>query len=293
MPTAIPHHLALPPRPLPGRLPEGLELFAVGDVHGRARALAAVLAAIAATPRVAGAERLVAVLGDLVDRGPDSLGAARLAMDAAGLARADRVVLLPGNHELMLLDALDGGDPHHWLGNGGRTVMAEIDPRWMGRPWRENVVRLRDALPAGFAEAVRAAPSHLRVGDLVLVHAGLDYRADDDEHLRRDRPQDDDHWAWIRHPCLGWGGGWDVDGETGDRWWGPTVVVHGHTVAVRTDVADDPDMLRPMDGVEEYRAICLDAGAASRPQVGWARVVTGADGGGVVTIAATRAEDDA
>ncbi|WP_299823119.1 hypothetical protein, partial [uncultured Jannaschia sp.] len=120
--------------------------------------------------------------------------------------------------------------------------------------------------------AIRAAPSHLRIGDLICVHAGLDPCTPDDIHLARDRPVDDDtHWAWIRNESLTWQGGWDVDPETGQRWIGPTVVVHGHTPAVRTSLAETTGELPQMDGVEDYRAICLDAGAAYRPQLGWAR----------------------
>ncbi|SEQ70925.1 serine/threonine protein phosphatase 1 [Loktanella sp. DSM 29012] len=67
---------------------------------------------------------MIVFLGDLIDRGPDSIGAVHLAMQATTLNQADEVVLLPGNHELLLVQVLDGHDPDLWLINGGKTVMA-------------------------------------------------------------------------------------------------------------------------------------------------------------------------
>ena len=126
---------SLPPRALPGSIPADLEVFAIGDVHGQADLLAACLGEIARTPRAPGTERLVVFLGDIIDRGPDSLRAIDLAMDAAERAQAAGAVLLSGNHELALLDALGGDDEELWLSNGGKTVMREIDSAWERRPW--------------------------------------------------------------------------------------------------------------------------------------------------------------
>ncbi|WP_299844276.1 metallophosphoesterase [uncultured Jannaschia sp.] len=264
-------HVSLPPRTLPGALPDSLEVFAIGDIHGQADLLAGCLEVIARTPRALGTERLVVFLWDIIDRGPDSLRAIDLAMDAAHVANADQSVLLPGNHELALLEAIDH-DPETWLANGGKTVMREIDPQWDRTPWRHARELLRTAIPRRYVVAIETAPSHLRIGDLLFVHAGLAPCTPDDIHLARNCPVDDDtHWAWIRNEFLTWQGGWDVDPETGQRWIGPTVVVHGHTPAVRTSLAETTDELPQMDGVEDYRAICLDAGAAYRPQLGWAR----------------------
>lgn len=120
-------HVSLPPRILPGALPDSLEVFAIGDVHGQADLLAAYLDGIARAPQPPATDRLVVFLGDIVDRGPDSLRAIDLMMNASRLARADRVVLLPGNHELVLLDALDG-NAESWLAIGGKAVMREVDP---------------------------------------------------------------------------------------------------------------------------------------------------------------------
>lgn len=69
----------------PGTLGEGVQLFAVGDVHGQGRALENALARIHTTPRLAD-ERVVLFLGDLIDRGPDSFACLDMARHAAELA---------------------------------------------------------------------------------------------------------------------------------------------------------------------------------------------------------------
>ena len=59
----------------PGRLPEGLRVYAIGDVHGCAGRLTALHAAIAADWRADPAPHCAVVhLGDYVDRGPNSSG---------------------------------------------------------------------------------------------------------------------------------------------------------------------------------------------------------------------------
>lgn len=81
-------------------------LIAVGDVHGCADALRAILSAVGLGP-----EDRVVTLGDYIDRGPDSRGVLDLLveLDASG-----RLVPLLGNHEEMMLGALRGSYPRNW-----------------------------------------------------------------------------------------------------------------------------------------------------------------------------------
>ena len=74
---------------LPRAGADDVEIFAVGDIHGRSDLFAALLDEAAREPRRA-ARRVVVLLGDLVDRGPDSLGAIDLAIGAARRARPTR-----------------------------------------------------------------------------------------------------------------------------------------------------------------------------------------------------------
>jgi serine/threonine protein phosphatase 1 len=103
------------------------QVFAIGDVHGQADTLAATLDAIASAPRSHLVRRLI-FLGDLIDRGPQSLAAISLYKSAGDLAMVDDVILLPGNHELMLLDGIS--EPDHficdWLDNGGDMLLRRL-----------------------------------------------------------------------------------------------------------------------------------------------------------------------
>src|SRR5271155_4522451 len=77
------------------------EIFAVGDIHGRTDLLAALIDEAAREPKRR-EKRAIVFLGDLVDRGPDSLGAIDLAIGAAARIGADEEIALMGNHEAMM-----------------------------------------------------------------------------------------------------------------------------------------------------------------------------------------------
>lgn len=87
-------------------------LIAIGDIHGCAGALDAILAAI----DIQAGDTLV-TLGDYVDRGPDSKGVVDRLI---ALKTQCQLVSLFGNHEEMMLDVVrDGQPPHRWLQYGG------------------------------------------------------------------------------------------------------------------------------------------------------------------------------
>src|ERR1700761_1952456 len=77
------------------------EVFAIGDIHGRSDLLAALLDEAAREPKLR-YKRAIVFLGDLVDRGPNSLGVIGLAMAAKARVGADEEIALMGNHETMM-----------------------------------------------------------------------------------------------------------------------------------------------------------------------------------------------
>ena len=94
--------------------------IAIGDIHGCARALEALLAAI--QPQ---ANDTLIPLGDYVDRGPDSRGVIEQVL---ALQKQCRLIPLLGNHEIMLLDALENGaEGAGWLQYGGTETLASYD----------------------------------------------------------------------------------------------------------------------------------------------------------------------
>lgn len=93
--------------------------IALGDVHGCRAALAAILDAMALT-----VDDTLIVLGDFIDRGPDSRGVIE---DLMQVERTCRLVRLRGNHEEMMLSARadDGtsGATRMWLQYGGAETL--------------------------------------------------------------------------------------------------------------------------------------------------------------------------
>lgn len=90
--------------------------IAVGDIHGCARALATLLAAIA--PR---SDDQLVILGDYIDRGPDTRGVVEQLL---ALGPQCRLVVLLGNHEQMLLQSLAAPSLRpQWLRYGGRETL--------------------------------------------------------------------------------------------------------------------------------------------------------------------------
>ncbi len=99
-----------------------MRILAIGDIHGCLAALDLLLAAVQPQP-----EDTLVMLGDYVDRGPDSSGVlARL----LALRETHYLVALRGNHEVMMLGArLDPRVRANWLEYGGDTTLASYGAR--------------------------------------------------------------------------------------------------------------------------------------------------------------------
>ena len=197
-----------PTHPAPARLPPGRRVYAVGDVHGCADRLAALHDAIRVDLERRPMPAVVVHLGDLIDRGTDSAGCIRM-VRALALPGA-RVVNLMGNHEAMLLDALDDARwAPHWLANGGDKALRSwgVDPASPPATWRA-------ALPADDMAFIAGLALSHREGPYLFVHAGLRPGVPLAEQSREDM-------LWVRRPFLVYDGAWE-DG---------VVVVHGHTPA--------------------------------------------------------------
>ncbi len=123
-------------------LPARRGLRVVGDVHGDVAGFRAALAT----------DNFVIQLGDLVDNGPDSAGALRLALDMQDEGRG---LFLLGNHDHKLGRALAGHAVT--IGPELTATLAGLDPD------------LRDRT----SRAIAAAPLWLRAGRLVFVHGGF------------------------------------------------------------------------------------------------------------------------
>ena len=104
------------------RVPDGRRVYAVGDIHGCADLFGGLISAIEADDRARGpSDTTVILLGDLVDRGPDS----RRVIDAARDWSQRRAVrILFGNHEEMFLKSLeDEGVLRKFIRFGGKETI--------------------------------------------------------------------------------------------------------------------------------------------------------------------------
>ncbi len=136
------------------------KLAFVGDVHGNLDALKGVLAALAER----GNPHAV-FLGDYINRGE---APAAVLEELLSRRRRGEVTLLAGNHEQVLLSALDSGDLGPFLKMGGATTIRS----YLGRPVRPDVlVDFRAHLPSEHVDSLRSMPTLWDSDDIVAQHA--------------------------------------------------------------------------------------------------------------------------
>lgn len=205
------------------RIPDGARVYAVGDIHGRLDCLLAMEALITADLAAQPIPHpIVILLGDYVDRGPDSRGVLQhLLADMSGIERH----LLRGNHEDMLANVLaDPGLMPAWQEIGGTETLLSygVDPPTLrhAEDAAQTSAALARAMPTAHLALLERLETVLVVGDYCFVHAGLRPGVP----LERQRPSD---LLWIRDEFL------DHTGSHG------CVVVHGHTPVDAMDVRDN------------------------------------------------------
>ncbi len=220
---------------LPRAVAPDAEVFAIGDIHGRPDLLRALIDEAAREPRHR-ERRVLVFLGDLVDRGPDSVGTVDLAIGAGAEIRADACVSLMGNHEAMMRLALDPRTPwddaldalHNWLRNGGGAVVRQFARFEVEPPGPEELLTvIRVALPDRMRLWLESLRPNWRSGETLFVHAGVNPSLDLESFLAApwNMPlaelDEDMHWAWVRWPFL--------EAAPGPRGFDGYFVVHGHT----------------------------------------------------------------
>jgi serine/threonine protein phosphatase 1 len=195
---------------LDARAPDGVRLYAIGDVHGRLDLLSAMHQAIAdEIARDEPADWRVIHLGDYIDRGPDSRGVIDFLI-AAG-ERDARHLFLTGNHEAGMLGFLKKPDPNGLFARYGgdataRSYGVDLEEGTIG----EAAVALTAAIPARHREFLHRLGFSVRFGDFFFCHAGIRPGVPLDRQTHRDL-------IWIRDEFVAWQG------------LHPKVIVHGHT----------------------------------------------------------------
>ncbi len=220
----------------PGHAPPGTRLYAIGDVHGQLPLLEELHEAIRRDLQEAKVPRVVAIyLGDYVDRGRDSRPVIELlAAETSVLGDRVETVHLAGNHEDMMLTALDAaqvGTGHgagmtmSWLQNGGVETLASygvsVDTSAPFTELAEAVRRGMDAeMPPHHRAFLDGLKPHHREGGYLFVHAGIRPGIPLEQQSREDL-------LWIRKDFLDY------------RDAHPFVVVHGHTPTRLPEMLDN------------------------------------------------------
>ena len=194
-------------------IPAGQRVYAVGDIHGRLDLFDALAEAIEQDDAAQGpADTTVILLGDLVDRGPDSRGV----IEAARWWQERRKVrILFGNHEEMMLRSMHSLETLRvFLRHGGKQTLHSfgVDRRALASATIEEVQAMmwRAVSPSVIAY-LEGFEDRIAIGDYLFVHAGIDPAAPLDAQKESDL-------RWIREPFLSHPDPYGV------------VVVHGHTI---------------------------------------------------------------
>lgn len=131
-------------------------LFAIGDIHGCASALEALIKQM--SPKQ---DDIVVTLGDYVDRGPDSKG---VIDQLIRLAKQTQMVGILGNHEEMMMDVISGSMSHqNWLRYGGVDTLESYG-------FDGNL----DFLPPDHDEFLHALGDYFEHGDFFFTHGCYD-----------------------------------------------------------------------------------------------------------------------
>ena len=245
---------ALPPTCVPA----GQRVYAIGDIHGRLDLFTQMMARIEADDAARGAaQTTVILLGDLVDRGPDSAGVIAAAR-AWGQKRTVRY--LAGNHEEMFLGSFEREDTlRHFLRHGGRETLLSypIDPEDYNRATLDELrVMLPHFVPDEDIAFLRGMENSIRIGDYLFVHAGIRPGVPLDEQQTSDL-------RWIRGEFIE------------DRSPRDFAVVHGHTITdepgiTPTRIGIDTGAFASgrltavgLEGAERWLIVALDETAAA------------------------------
>ena len=162
---------------LQARIVAGNQVWVVGDIHGHLRTLRALIHRLNLQE-----EDRVVLLGDMIDRGPDSAGVVEY------VRQHPQIIAIKGNHEQMAIQSL-------------QATNIELDSVWMAKggasTWGSYIVAAKGDLHRAkltFAEDcawLADLPSHIVLDDWRLVHAGYHPRVDLDN-------QDEKTLLWIR-----------------------------------------------------------------------------------------------
>lgn len=225
------------------------------DIHGHFDAWLAGLKSAGVS--VENGDKLI-ILGDLIDRGPDSLRCVQFALELKE-KYPDNVVYLKGNHEQMFLNFLEidptmrygkihmEGAFKHWSQNGGLQTLNSFIPDFENYSVEETQVLLKIKYES-LIEQLESLPLYHIDGDFAFVHAGFSSNTPLEE-------QEEDDMLWIREDFFH-----SFEAISGDPLENK-MIIHGHTPVV---------YMPGYNGKNEFvgkHHICIDGGAAMGKEI--------------------------
>lgn len=207
-------------------------LFVVSDIHGHIKQFEEILTHW-------NVEDTLVVLGDLIDRGPDSLKVIEKVIELKQ-TYGEQVVFLKGNHEDMLLNFLNNPleKQERYYINGGKETMGNFLAQLPSDMAEASYAEQAEAVKRHFhsqLEFLEAAPVYQIIGNVLFTHAGFNSEFETlEESTMRD-------FIWIRKHYL-------QENKT------PYVNVFGHTPL--SYIHESNDVLIS----EDKRYIAIDGG---------------------------------
>jgi serine/threonine protein phosphatase 1 len=201
-------------------VPAGQRVYAIGDIHGRDDLFAEMLDLIRADNAARRpAQVTIVLLGDLVDRGPQSAEVIKRAMRLRDEFPDTR--LLIGNHEECFLAALTGDVRRlrYFMRIGGDATVASYwgdDGNLADASFDDVAERLPGLVPADHVAFLGMGEDVIEIGDYAFVHAGIRPGVPLEKQALSDL-------RWIRDDFL------DNLADHGK------MIVHGHSITAEPD----------------------------------------------------------
>jgi serine/threonine protein phosphatase 1 len=202
------------------QLPDGVRIYAIGDIHGCADLLKQLFTVIDADlARSRPPHPIHVFLGDYVDRGPQSRQTLDLLIERS---KRHQTVFLKGNHEAFLVESLDQPTRfQEWRKYGGLQTLVSYGLKPSLNPdvaeQAELMRQLKYVLPEAHNQFLKRLRLTYTCGDFFFVHAGVRPGV----RLSRQREAD---LLWIRDAFL------ESEEDFGKY------IVHGHTPVREPDV---------------------------------------------------------
>lgn len=175
------------------------------------------------------------ILGDIIDRGPDSKGV----IDTIFLLLENGfdVRCLKGNHEQLLIDSFDNIlSKVNWVKNGGNSTL---------KSFLTSDVK---NIPEIYIDYLKSMNYYLIEGDHIFVHAGID--------MTKTEPlKDKESMLWLR----------DWEEVYDNTWLKERVLIHGHTPETRDEIKNRLEN-------DENKVLGIDNGIYLKEDLGYSNL---------------------